>query len=124
MVKPAHFENSRGGLIQPTATTSSVTRMKRSLRHSAIYVHEGRRKPSVFLGSGSALVVWTSFRVRWRGRLDATSRVRSLPPEPLSVCVPTPLLPLATVPGVFPSYFPASRCPADDGRSQTLPCEG
>lgn len=58
------------------------------------------------------------FGLRWRGRLDATSRVRSFPPVPLSVCVPTPLMPLANVPGVFPSYFPASRCPADDGRTR------
>lgn len=64
--------------------------------------------------------------LRWRGRLDATSRVRSLPPEPLSVSIPVPLCrPQAAGAGCSPSsYLPASRCRADDGRSQTLPREG
>lgn len=78
--KPANFENSRARcLINSTAVTSSDTRAKRSRWYSAIYVRVGRRKPNGTTAIPPRSLCGSRFGLRWRGRLDATSRVRSLP---------------------------------------------
>lgn len=75
MVKPAHFENPRGGLIQPTATTSSVTRMKRSLSAFGNLRTRGAEKaerfPRLWLGARCVDVV--SGEVEGASRRNVTS---------------------------------------------------